>query len=405
MAEVIDGSGNSALARVDLDSREMEIVSGRLTGSFSASGDGRWIACLCERPGFTDVAWIVFPLDRPDLAVPARVPSAPESIELRWVNPTSPVGYLDRLEILAPATPVPRDATHRLLARGFDAAGEPAAVPVLSWRSGDTSIAVIDAATGEIQPRNLGTVVIHASAGGWRKDSARVVIGPPGSRTVLSEDWRKGLEPEWIPFGDPFPAVTAAPTGRPAFWNRGDDYFNSGAYSRQGFRAARGLGLEAELFSARSAPRAQDWSVSLTSWDDPSAVAMWDHRTGGPPGTVKECLVRYPRTDGARAMHQLALATRLAGRTVEVDPMVSSGKPYRVRLQVFPDGRCGFALNGAALWRGGAPLPLDVPYRVVLQGKSVGTRMLAGHVEVWEGVRADVDWDALDRASRDSTSS
>jgi hypothetical protein len=34
---------------------------------------------------------------------------------------------------------------------------------------------------------------------------------------------------------------------------------------------------------------------------------------------------------------------------------------------------------------------------VVFDAKSVGTEMLVGPVEVWEGVRADVDWAALGR--------
>jgi hypothetical protein len=42
-------------------------------------------------------------------------------------------------------------------------------------------------------------------------------------------------------------------------------------------------------------------------------------------------------------------------------------------------------------------LPTAVPYRLVLQGKSVGNRMLVGRLEVWEGVKPGVDWAAAPR--------
>src|SRR5512147_1628947 len=40
-------------------------------------------------------------------------------------------------------------------------------------------------------------------------------------------------------------------------------------------------------------------------------------------------------------------------------------------------------------------MPTAERYWLVLEGNSVGNRMLAGPLEVWSGVRDDIDWAAL----------
>jgi hypothetical protein len=75
----------------------------------------------------------------------------------------------------------------------------------------------------------------------------------------------------------------------------------------------------------------------------------------------------------------------------QADSTLRTGRWFTIRLQVFPDGRCGVAVDGKPI-AGGETLALDRPFRVVLHGKSVGTRVLVGPLEVWEGVRSDVDW-------------
>ncbi len=87
----------------------------------------------------------------------------------------------------------------------------------------------------------------------------------------------------------------------------------------------------------------------------------------------------------------------VATRVMRVARAIQSGRPYLLRLQLFPDGRCGFALNRKPLWIGNSTIPLDAPYRVVLQGKSVGNKMLVGRLKVWEGVKPGVNWAAAPR--------
>ncbi len=112
----------------------------------------------------------------------------------------------------------------------------------------------------------------------------------------------------------------------------------------------------------------------------------WDHRTGSnPAGGANACLIRYPPAgDGYLQLQRMPASLR-------------SGRWYTVRIQIFPDGRCGVAVDGQPLWRSDSPISLDRLYRVRFEGKSVRTRILVGPLNVWEGVRGDVDWSLLDR--------
>jgi DNA-binding SARP family transcriptional activator len=396
LAIVREGVGGAwSLARIALETGELRIVD-RGVRNASLSPDGRWVASLRAGGDLGAPTWYVYPTDRPDLAVPVRVGEEPigPTAFLAWGRARPDSGHLERLEIAVPAA-VTVGVPLRLTAQGFDAAGRALSPPVIYWRSADTTVAAIDPTTGVIEPRRVGTVIIFASAGGWREDSVRVAIEPPASQTLLSEDWRGGLEREWVPYGDPPPSVVKGPWERPAFWNGGDGYYNSGVYSRRAFRASRGLGVQAELFTARSRPAEQALVLGIFAWDNPGAVKAWDHRSGAPPVGTRGCTFYYPAGDGFNNMRRVRVVSAAASATLEVGPAVATGKRYVVRLQLFPDGTCGVALDGVPLWRSQVPVPLDVAYRIILEGKSVATKMLVGRLEIWEGVRGGVTWSDL----------
>ena len=67
-----------------------------------------------------------------------------------------------------------------------------------------------------------------------------------------------------------------------------------------------------------------------------------------------------------------------------------------MRLQFFPAGTCGIAIGGVPVWRARKPLLRLPPLHLVFAGQSVGTRILVGPLEVWEGVRGGADWNALE---------
>ena len=91
-------------------------------------------------------------------------------------------------------------------------------------------------------------------------------------------------------------------------------------------------------------------------------------------------------------MRRIGMVAGARQRSVQAPADLPAGGWHTLRLQLFPDGRCGFAVDGTPVWVSPDPLPLDVPFRFLLHGRSHGTRMLVGPVEVWTGVKDDIDW-------------
>ena len=67
-----------------------------------------------------------------------------------------------------------------------------------------------------------------------------------------------------------------------------------------------------------------------------------------------------------------------------------------MRMQLLPDGRLGLAIDGEPIGLTPSPVPLERPFRLVINGYSHNTRMLTGDVALWTGVPDDVDWRVLD---------
>jgi hypothetical protein len=74
---------------------------------------------------------------------------------------------------------------------------------------------------------------------------------------------------------------------------------------------------------------------------------------------------------------------------VPVEAVYRSGKPYRVVVQLFPDGRCSVSLDGRIVGSApGAPIS-RAGYRLVLYGSSVDTQISAGRLAMWSGIRTE----------------
>lgn len=104
----------------------------------------------------------------------------------------------------------------------------------------------------------------------------------------------------------------------------------------------------------------------------------------------------YPNGEGPLGKMRVGVSSGLTGALLPVDSNLGNGQWLTMRLQIFPDGRCGVALNGHPLNRVAFALLRDQPFAVRLGYASAGTHVLHGPIEVWQGVRTDIDWDALD---------
>jgi len=387
------GAGAPNLARVHLGTGEVRLIE-EMVRSASISPDARWVAV---RKATGEEAWHVSPMDRPDLRVPLRLPAGSENLGISWLLPGGPVSHLERVEMLLPDTLLQGIPT-RVRAQGFDPHGRRTELPVLTWAVDDTMAATVDSRTGVLEARALGEVTVLASAGGWREASRRATVSVPAHQTLQSEDWADQWTARWVTFGNPPPAVSDWVEGGRAFLNRGDGFYYSGVYSRAAFEGSAGLGMEVWVSTPITAARAQRIILAFYAWTDAEAVEEWDHRVGGLPGSTARCSFTYPPGDG---FDKVGLVYG-AGHAVRVRAGLETGEPYRVHIQLFPDGTCGVALDGQPLVRSEVPAFPDVPDRLVISGSSLGTRMLVGPLEVWEGVRTDIDWSTL-RWDRDAT--
>jgi hypothetical protein len=69
-------------------------------------------------------------------------------------------------------------------------------------------------------------------------------------------------------------------------------------------------------------------------------MAVWDHRTGNYPGGFA-CAFRYPADEGI-ARGGSIYTTRM----FPAPESFRTGEAFRALVQIFPDGSCGYAVNG-----------------------------------------------------------
>ena len=217
------------------------------------------------------------------------------------------------------------------------------------------------------------------------------------SSTVLKTDWREPLDRAFVPFGEPRPELTDDPRFGRAFWNRGDGSFSSGAYSKVEFDASGGLGIEAWISVPETMSQWQFVSLELTASIDMDALARWDHRTGALPSresvALRHCSAAAPPGEGPALRNIVQLDGALGIDDILV-PSLSTGRWLRMRVQLFQDGRCGLAIDGVPRSITAGTHAPATSYRVVINGNSFRTKVLVGPVEVWQGVRGDIDWRA-----------
>ena len=389
-----DRGGTLVRDIIDLASGARTPVGGAVGGRASLSPDGAWLLWHDREQVNGSVRWHAFSLeDDRDRRVVGG--DAFASAQLVWDVVPSPPAYLDTLRIGSVPETVPLTAGRRLAARGTDPLGRALPVHAVTWHSHDPEVATVDS-SGVLLPRRAGRVWILASAGGWRTDSVQIEIAESVVDTVLVESWRDGLGDAWVPFGQPRPEIVALGDSA-AFWYRGDSSFASGVYSRRTFSMSGGLGVEALVAGRVTQTQWQLHSLELLEAVNDAALETWDHTTGSIPyrGALL-CSVTYPAREGAGGADSVGLGCGTVRLTVRAPRSLGDGSWHRVRMQLLPDGRLGLAIDGEPVGLTPTPVPLERPFRLVVNGYSHNTRMLTGDVALWTGVPGDVDWRVLD---------
>jgi DNA-binding SARP family transcriptional activator len=354
-------------------------LSGRL------SPDGRWAVCLCGD------GLLVFPVDDPGATRPLDV----QPLALGW--PPGPTDALPvRIRLETQHLVVPRAAPQRVAAVIRDAADRPVAVPPASlhWTVADGDVASVDSLSGLIRGRRPGRTWIVVDLGGLARDSTLVTVAGDPEVVVLEERWEHLDSTRWLPFGEPAPRLVRSPDGSPGLNNAGDGSYSSGVVSAEAVNGAPGAGIEVVVRQTVTRSQWQQQYVGLVR--DSPEFSRWDRRTGGPPASVG-CTLLYPAGEGLRALQWLDLMAGRLSRRVPAGAAWHDGSPRALVIQLFPDGSCGFIIDGAFTWRSPPALPIGGPYRVLLGGNSAGTdQVLVGPATVWRGVRPDPAWTAAD---------
>lgn len=363
------------------------------------SPDSRWIAFVeISKAGWE--TWAVAPMGDISAARPIDSGALPASELLPyWAQNRPNLDPARELKIMG-STPVVRlDASFRLRAMVRTARGRSAEASP-SWGSSDSLTAVVSS-DGVVYPLRPGQVTIVARAG-TLVDSLRLEIQAGLFRPVLREDWSTGISTNWIAFGDPKPFLRPWPGGGLAFDNGGDGSYPSGAYTRRNWNAADGLGVEAEARITVTRTTWQKLSIYLTADLDSAALRGWDHRTGPIPDRAvrasRTCAITYPGSEAAGLDTLVSVGLGGEGNYVPVPPRLGTGVVFRLRLQLFQDGRCGLAIDGHPVWRSKTSIIPNLPVAVTLGYSSYATEALHGPLEIWQGVKPDVAWSLLDSA-------
>jgi hypothetical protein len=382
-----DSVGSNSVRIVGFSDDSSRVLLAGDYGLALVSPDGRWVLMddgnVATRQGFEVVPWA-----DPSRARPVARPER-SNIELAWAPTPGSNHPLARVRIRPPASSLPPGVTSRLSVEGFDSAGGRLAISpaVLRWSVSDRSLATIDSVDGTLRPLAQGTVVVRVSAGGWREDSLAVRTLQADVRTVWRERWNDTLLAGWLLQGQPVPRVVADSGGSDALLVDGDGYFVSGVVSRTGFEVTRGLGADVRVSTPIRRPKWQRLAVQLIANPKVDEGGIWNDYA---------CGATLPPSEGQPAMTTMQLTAGREYVSIETGDRLRSGAWYTLRVQVFPDGTCGMAIDGKPLWRSRSSYHGTGPLHVAFTGQSVATRILVGPVEVWEGIRGGVDWNALD---------
>lgn len=355
------------------------------------SPNGRWLAWWTDSGTTAEV--VVAPASELHQARRVRwATTLRVSPLLSWASTGGSRPYVEQLTIDGPRDTVLSGVPHRFTVSARWSDGTQSSPPFVQWRTSAAEQELIDS-LGTLVARHPGVLTVTASAGGWRASSVRVVVVPANARLEQTVEWADGLA-GWHLFGDPLPVVIRNPRVGTALNNNGDGTYFSGAYLQSPLRWEGGLAIDAVASTRVTELRWQTLDLDLRSAKDSALLTSWDHRTGFRPseGRGPACMFFFPSAEGSRGLATvLPLAPQPAGAPAS-RLTIGDGQPFRVRLQIFPDGRCGMAVNGAPLWISPDRFDDRVPVRLSTYGNSWNTQMLLGSLTIWAGVPGDIDW-------------
>jgi hypothetical protein len=188
-----------------------------------------------------------------------------------------------------------------------------------------------------------------------------------------------------------------------AFWNKGDGSGQSGAYSEHSFNGVSGIGLDILLSSPITFDQWQSLAVRISPNIDPATLGNSAYQIGLVPGegSLGTCgfeLANASNINPNEPWHKDAVRVQASQKTQDLilGESIRLGSWHRFRLQLFPDGSCGLAIDEQPVLFVTGSVNTASDFRLMLEGNSFETKMLHGPLEVWTGVKGDIDWRVLE---------
>ena len=399
--EVLGRHAPRAIGRLNVETGEVDTVVVNTQEGPIISRDGRWMLCRCRQDGFSPQALLLIPVNEPRRAIEidlSRLPPGTRPV-IAFESTARPAAFADSIVIeTGPGTPVP-GVPHLLSVRGVTPNGDSVTVGAIRWRSLDTTVATIDS-LGMLRAKQMGTARVEASAGGWRTTVGAIRVGAAEPTVVFREDWTQGIDSKWQPFGDPRPSVVTSGDSVPSMLNGGEGSFTSGVYSVAKYPTRQGLIVDAWVSVPITLDHWQQVILSLEDSFDDDGLRRWSHKSGTPPSKarlINQCSAAYALNEGVSFGDSVSTTPSIVGGGPHyaAPRIFRSGAWFHVRLQIFPDGRCGIAFNGVATTMTSYRAIPDTAVRLVLHGNTSRTRALVGPITLRTGVATDIDWTQL----------
>jgi hypothetical protein len=339
----------------------------------------------------------VAPSRRFDLSLSVPIDST-SNTEIVFLSPVTSGSFLDSVSIGHRTDALTLGVPSQLRGEGWSKDRKQVVPKEGRWRSLTPAVATIDS-LGVIVGSSPGVAIVEFSAGGWRSAIDTLKVERPRVRTVLDEHWDAHTWERWRGFGDPMPEVIRAGSVD-ALLNNGDGSFLSGAYLRQRLDPSRGIAMDLDASTPLTQKQWQLITASFADHPDEARLQAWDHRTGYIAPYVSPaysgCGYAFPSGEGEEAATRAPWFASLRIAMKDSSYRLDTGRWYHVRVQLFPNGRCGIAINGKPLMITPAESTPKGPMILIVQGHSVNTRMLVGRLTVATGVPTDIDWTRLE---------
>lgn len=364
-------------------------------GVARVSPDGRWVFCFCDVHGSHEPALVVFPSDRPrryrELVLPGQHPF----LTLGWLNFSR--AALARTARIASGWDHPQvGVPHVLRAAALDSLGRVVPGAIVRWSLADSSAATIDSRRGVFVGGKPGPATVHASPNRALGATRLLTVVPAMAESLWTEEWNDSSLTSWYRIGWPDSRVVTLPNGAHWFFNNGDGSFESGVVSRQTFETRSGLAVELTVSMPVTDRQWQQLNLGLLSEVDPTKFerARGHNAVPSPRGLENLCVVGWPGENAAStsARRDVAMANAAGQLSRPLDHRYLTGRQVSVRLQLFPDGRCGVAFDGQAFLVTPEPTAWHDRANLRIGGNSKGTTILVGPVRVFRGVLPGIDW-------------